>query len=157
MYRIRNFFNRVVRAFQYAKKSWDIYDYDYSSTLIMFEYALSRTEKILDNGHAVNSKDCAKNCLILRNLLRRIINSDVSNEYSYIWKEIEAKYGERKYTHIKSEHSGLFKLVNVNPLHDTDEYRKACKRAMDKITYLEKRDLQLAGKIFTRHIKSFWD
>jgi hypothetical protein len=157
MYRIRYFFHKVVRAFQYAKKSWGIYDYDYSSSLIMFEYALSRTEKILDNGHAMNSKDCAKNCLILRNLLRRIINSDINNEYSYIWKEIELKYGERKYSFVPSERTGLSKMVSTNPLHDTVEYRKACKRAMDKITYLEKRDLELAGKIFTKHITSFWD
>jgi hypothetical protein len=154
MYRIRYFFHKVIRAFQYAKKSWDIYDYDYSSTLVMFEYALSRTEKILDNGHATNSKDCAKNCLILRNLLRRIINED---EYSYIWKEIELKYGERKYSFVPSEHTGFSVMVSENPLHNTDEYRKACKRAVDKIAYLEKRDLQLAGKIFTKHITSFWD
>jgi hypothetical protein len=155
MYRIKRFFHKVVRAFQYAKKSWDIYDYDYSSTLVMFEYALSRTEKILDNGHAMNSKDCAKNCLILRNLLRRIINND--NTYSYIWKEIDLKYGKRKYSFVQSEHTGFSKMVSTNPLHDTIEYRKACKRAMDKIAYLEKRDLALAGKIFTKHITSFWD
>lgn len=156
-YNIRNFIFKVRRAISYAKQSWYIYDFDYTSSIIMFEYALKRNEKAIANGHAINAKKTAKKVMVIRNLLRRISRDDMDS-YTYLTEDLEKKYGKNDWDFepITPERR-LFRINNRNPAYNLDVYKKDFKRAMDKQNALQKRDLEMFAKLFVRDIKSFWD
>jgi hypothetical protein len=153
---ISEFFYKIKRSISYARKSWDIYDYDYTSSLIMFEYALSRTEPLLRNGYSVNAEKTARKCQIMRNLLRRIARDE--QVYDYLMEEVRQKYGENDWVFIKSERmNGFTRIANSNPKYDSDEYYKDVKRVYKKEQQLKQRDLEMFAKLFVRDIKHFWD
>lgn len=156
-YNICNFFFKVKRSIAYAKVSWGVYDFDYTSSLVMFEYALSRTEKSIINGHAADAKKTAKKVRIIRNLLRRI-SKDETESYDYIIDDLYAKYGKNDWDfEPTTPERRFFRIKNRNPSYDTEAYKKDFKRAIAKQELLQKRDLELFAKLFVRDIKSFWD
>lgn len=68
--------SRIKRSMDYAKFAWSTNEYDYSSILNLLEFKLGRMELVIRGGYYLNSKDCADQIRIVKELFKLLVEDE---------------------------------------------------------------------------------
>lgn len=84
---------KIKRACQFAKKSWWLRDYDFTSTLDMMEFTLSRLAVYIKNSNSVYADKRFKEIRILIEYTRRV--NQKTDALEHLNEYLEKKYPDK--------------------------------------------------------------
>lgn len=145
MWRVRKFFRYLGRLWSYAIFLWGNEEWDWAYLFELMAFKLERMQKNMerDSWH-VGSAKRARQLLICKNLLRRIIKDD------YCSKETEDFYRRYPLDWVTLENQNY----QLRPLPEAA--RKEMKQRIAKERKLQEADLDLFWKIFSKHFGGWW-
>jgi hypothetical protein len=157
---IKWFFRQCKRSFDYAKKAWGGYDWDYSYSIDMFQYSLERLADKLDSNSAygTDAKSRASRCRMIAKLMERVNGDYYAMKYAEV---LENMYGKCEMV-TKDLGDGRYELVGwkwekaVNDKHN-DAINDLSRELMIWGEEKQKRADILLWKLVAHNIKYFWD
>jgi hypothetical protein len=165
MRKLRRFFKRLKRLFNYIPVIWNGYDYDYHSAITLFTYQLERTSKFLESNRAMTlcAPDNARKIKTAVELLNKVYNEDYGVEYQDKLAELYGKDVLKfRFAPLeeKSKHSGepLYEMKYEYEYWDNakeiDEvHTKLFKESQKK----QERAHKLVWEYISHNISGWWD
>lgn len=145
---IYHFGERIQRIIAYIPILWKVFDFDWSSILIILKFQLSRVRRSIEKGyHSKRSiRRDSKRIRTCELLIDRILAD------SYIDKEYDAL--SAKYKHLRGEfglnwREGISEKVQK-------EYHDQFLILSTKENMMQKQDLDLLGKYFSKYLRCWW-
>lgn len=156
---IKRSFSKLVRAFQYAKFSWNNEDWDHAFIWQLLGFKLKRVKINLDNGYGVQEPDDSAALMEAIAICERLSSED---EYGLELDSAHAeKWGELKMNFIKIPDSDFSTAKFSYSKATTPElYQQAAKESsniFDAKYELEKTDLKRIGQILEQHSRKWWN
>jgi len=138
--KIKNFFSKIKRLFDYSKVIWGTVDWDYSSIFTLLQYSIQRTRISMKAGYCKHDKSKLRKMRVCELLIERILNDD----YHKSIRDIEMVFGEQK--------NGIGKIT-FKYKNGKEKFDRDSKIAQD----LKEHDYDLLFKIVRKHIRTWWD
>jgi hypothetical protein len=132
---LRDVVHGVKRLWIWKDVVWNDYDCDWEPLAQVIVFKLRRMEPVMRNGHLMNGERHAREIAICRTLLERIVK-DAYLDDAMRWAELPELSLSRKLN---------------------DDERRRFMAATKKADEQSKADLELFGKMFTKHLRSWWD
>ncbi len=144
----RWFYQWVVKSAQYSWVLRPDIDWDWTSILRLLQYKLSRVRKDLNDDPWSSDKRRRESNKELRTcelLLQRLIDDDY---FMVPYDKLTTKW-EGKYSIFPN---------SINNLTDAEQvqYRRELEAMIDYETNMQKQDIELFCKIFSRKLRSWW-
>jgi len=139
---------------------WKQYNFDYSYAIEVFKFQLAKLATFLesDNACVVDAKEKAKKIRVVLRLMNKVYEEEYMFEYT---KEIEDKYGPRKFDIVPIEGTANYKLETKYEKYYTEEEKKIIDEEENNILkkYAVKQDKahKLLWKLIEHNIQSWWD
>jgi hypothetical protein len=134
----------IRKIIQYIPLLWEDKDWDYTYILILLQYKLARTRRCIVGNEVISDRyRVAKQIRTCELLLDRLIKDDYCKD---LFEEWHAMYP----TGSRFTGSGI--IPPSTPAAD-----KLLRKAGEMEEYQKKQDLELFAKIFTKHVRTWWD
>jgi hypothetical protein len=157
---IKWFFRQLRRSLGYFKASWGGYDWDYSYSINMFKYSLTRLQKHLDsNGHFSCSPRNTRRLKTIIELMEKVYNDEYAFEYQ---DKMKALYGENVLD-FWSEDTGrgdgttYLRFEYEKWEHHKEEIDIMHSKLMAESRFKQDRAHELLWKLIEHNIQYFWD
>jgi hypothetical protein len=131
---VGDFWHGVRNVIRWTPVIWDDYDCDWEPLARVMVYKLRRMEPVMRNGHLENGERHAREIAICRTLLERVVADDYLVD-AMRWADLPSPLGREL-----TEDEGR-------------RFRAATKKADEQV----KNDLDLFGRLWARHLRSWWD
>lgn len=142
---IKNILDSIDRArtiFQYIPILWRDNDWEYTYIFILLQYKLARTRKCIVGNEIISERyKVAKQIRTCELLLDRLIKDEYCKDLFEEWHAMAP---------ARWSSGGI--MPPSTPAAD-----KLLKKAADLEEHQKKQDLELFAKIFTRHVRTWWD
>ena len=164
VYWIKRKYRQIERTLSFLPLIWKGYDWDYGSSLDVFEHQLKRTAEYLQSkkAHTLEAKTNAAKIWTAIELMEKVYNEDYAMEYM---DDIERLYGKSKHEFVeldeKDENGDPYytmKITNENAVDEEhqkeiDEVRhQMFLKGMDK----QKRAHKLLWDYIEHNIQKWW-
>lgn len=155
-YRVQNFFSQLFWAFEMGCLAFKSNSYDYVPALRIFNSALKRLQKTIENSP--HQPDKQKRTIRQMTVLLDRITSDESHHDYLRTNVLEKKYGPSNYIFVDHpSFPSLRTIKNTNPNSELKEYQTLYKKLLYEAQYLETQDIELFSRLFKKHIRTMWD
>jgi hypothetical protein len=160
MYWFTRKYHQIERVISYLPIIWRGYDFDYSTTIEVFQHQLKRTADFLDSSSAstLDAKQRARRIRTAIELMQKVYNDEYANEYM---DYIDKQYGESYFDFVPIEGSDHFEVILKNKNATNEEHQKAINKiddTMRKMCYeRQERAHRLLWKFIEHNIRSWWD
>lgn len=165
MRKLRRFYRRLKRLFNYIPVIWNGYDYDYHSAIDLFAYQLERTSKFLESNNAMtlSGPDNARKINTAVSLLRKVYNEDYGIEYQdklaelygkdvlkvrFVPLEEKSKYSDETLYEMKYEYEYWDNAKEIDEVH-TKLFKESQKK--------QERAHRLVWEYISHNIRGWWD
>ena len=161
---IRRYANKIHRAFEYAKYSWDDYDWDMAYAYQIFEFKLKRLYKALEHGHAIQEPEDMKALREFTKIVHRLGNKNYDRKYHRLhdkrWGKLETKSipepeenGEVKYYRWEA-----WRESTKNASQEVKDQERKEFLACWELGELDRcKDIDRMAEILKVHAPKFWD
>jgi hypothetical protein len=126
----------VKRLWLWKDIVWNDYDWDWEPLAKVIAFKLRRMEPVMRNGIHVNGERHAREIAICYTLLERLMRDEYLDDVV--------------------RHAGIPWPLDLHTAL-TDDERRRFSVAVKKADEQAKADLELFGKMLTRHLRSWWD
>jgi len=164
MKKIRRIFNKISRIFNYIPVLWNVYDFDYSSSIILLKHQLKRQADFLESDKALTleSKPNSEKIRMVIRLMDKVYDEYYSTEYQ---DKLIKKYGDdvldTKFFEIKDkpgyselkykyEYDDKFKDIKESIKLDKEKWFKESKNKQERAH-------KLLWDLFEHYIRNWWD
>jgi hypothetical protein len=161
---IRRYLNKIHRAYEYAKYSWDDYDWDMSYAYQIFNFKLKRLHTALENGHAIQEPEDMKALRELTKIVHRLGTKNYDRKYHRLHNK---KWGKIQVDTIPNyDEDGKVRTYTWN------SWRVSTKDASDETKEQERKeflacwelgeqdrckDIDRMAFLLKKHATSWWD
>ena len=163
LYKIRNFFDWIVKVISYSKLLWNDFDWDFTFILILLQYKIKRTRNNIGKYgiHEGKEKDCMQ-MKEIEDLLTRMIDDEWYGETAF--KEFNSKWGElRMYTPIGEDRKSSSMMLPLILKHDNEntenskEHDRELLKCSKREETLRQQDYKKCFNLLAKNIRNWWD
>lgn len=154
------FFRRIKRVIEYLPIIWNGYDFDYSHSIDIFHYQLTRTANFLDSDDAYNvlAKQDARRLRTILDLMKKVYDEEYRLEH---FSKVEAIYGKLEWVFDNNDdnigNNIILEFKNADTPEKREEASKLLKKLDKESEEKHQRAKELLWKLVEHNIENFWD
>ncbi len=158
--KLRRFFRKVRRSWDYAVLGWANYDWDYAYLLELLRFKLERMHKFMNSSNAMasHSKETIQSLRLAAKLSRKLC----ADSYSFFLDRHSKKWGDVKvFEHVEpsedEKRRGIAHITRFNSTPETAQEREEFLAAATADDNMRKRDARWLFSIMEKYHENWWD